>query len=201
MSPGLNKIYTAVFGNVIDRLALVNGLNNAGYKIRLEDIIYEPAKSERVLIRFQNGHLGKAAVNALQGFTLNGKKLWASGASKEYQIDAYDSRGPTPQDQNPGAADIQRCVTEASVKPVRKSEGKAIKSPIAEEAGISNNDDDEDSGEDSVEEQDDDMAESQDEELDEAQEQDLAENQGKVQDEEPSDDSGSSTEEETSDSE
>jgi len=181
MPLGPDKIYTAIFTRVVDRMGLIRGLQDAGFDLRLEDIIYQPDKIEQMLIRFQNGHVGKAAVNALQGFTVNGKKIWAGGAKKEYQVDAYDPRGPTPIDQKPEAADIQRCVTEASVKPVRKSEEKATKSPIAEEAGISNNDDDEDSGEDSVEEQDDDMAESQDEELDEAQEQDLAENQGKVQ--------------------
>lgn len=190
MPQGPDKIYTAIFTRVVDRMGLIRGLQDAGFDLRLE----------QMLIRFQNGHVGKAAVNALQGFPLSGKKIWAGGAKPKHQVDAYDPRGPTPIDQKPEAADIQRCVTEASVKPVRKGEEKATKSPIAQEAGISNNDDNEDSEEDSVEEQDDDMAENQNEELEKDQEQDMAENQGRDQDEEPSDSLDSSSEEESSDS-
>jgi len=103
--------------------------------LRLEDIIYQLDKIEQMLIRFQNDHVEKVAVNALHSFIVKGKKIWAGDAKKEYQVDVYDPRGSTSIDQKPEAANIQRCVTETSVKPVRKSEEKATKSPIAEEAG------------------------------------------------------------------
>lgn len=135
MPLGRDKIYTARFTGVADPLALIRGLQDAGFDIRMKDIKYEPNKSEEVQIRFQTGHLGKAAVHALQGLTLNGKKLWAGGAKPEDQFDAYDPRGNPPKDQKPKIADIQKCVTDAAAaKSNAKGKQKATKSHADEDA-------------------------------------------------------------------
>lgn len=137
MPPGPNKIYTALFTRVVDRIALLTGLNNAGFAIQLEDVVLcGPDKSEQLMIHFRDGHVGRAAVNAVNEMTLNGKKIWAGGARQEYQVDAFDPRGPTPIGQRPEIADIQRCVTEASVKPTFKDKGKAIEKRPHEAEGL-----------------------------------------------------------------
>lgn len=159
MPLGPDKIYTARFSGVIDILALIRGLQDAGFDIRMKDIKYEPNKGDEVQIRFQTGHLGKAAVHALQGLTLNGKKLWAGGARPEDQVDAYDPRGNPPKELKPKIADIQKCVTDAAAaKPNAKGKPKATESR-AEEAGTADPE-----WEDAIEDPEEELAENEDEE-------------------------------------
>jgi len=182
------KIYTACFDNVTEPLKFVFGLRDAGLDLRANDLVFFPDKPQRVVIRLQNGFLGRKVVNALRGFILNGQSLYSGGAQPEDQIEEVDPRGGFATNVFiPEAADIQRCVTEAFTKVQfrAKGEGEAIKSPKADEVGPSNKKCDENSEEDSVGDQ----------------TSDLAESQAEDQDEELSDDPDSSSEEEPSDSE
>lgn len=160
------KIYIASFDNVTEPLRFVRGFEKVGVEIRAQDLTFFPKRPQRLLIRLQNGFIGRRVVNALKGFKLNGQSLYAGGANPDNQIDEVDSRGGFAVNVFiPEAADIQRCVTEAfvEVQPNSKGKGTAMESATADETGTSNDEGGEDNEEDSVEERDDDMAKDQEE--------------------------------------
>ena len=132
----------AEFHNITEPFTFACGLRQAGFDLRAQDLIFEPDKKpERVLIRFQTNRLGLRAMHALNGYMLNGKKVYAGGAPPQLQVLELDPRGPISEDQFPEKSHIQRCVTEAfqpkQIQPVESKSNVDLETERNEDANPS----------------------------------------------------------------